>query len=159
MWNSGKSSETSVDFQQTTWCYIPEDRTLHNHCCENLKSYICIVYFIAHCTLTQLSTAVKYSSYINVIYIIIITFLNSWKWPECLGVYDLLLALLQLTSHSVKFSNKAEGLNMLLAPKPSHPKEMLKVFLGVVSSQFFLWKPQDSELRISLVIVHVTQIQ
>jgi hypothetical protein len=33
------SSETSVDFQQTTRCYIPEDRTLHNHCCENLKSY------------------------------------------------------------------------------------------------------------------------
>jgi hypothetical protein len=32
------SSET-VDFQWTTWCYIPEDRTLHNHCCENLKSY------------------------------------------------------------------------------------------------------------------------
>jgi hypothetical protein len=25
------SSETSVDFQQTTWCYIPEDSTLHNH--------------------------------------------------------------------------------------------------------------------------------
>jgi hypothetical protein len=28
-----------VDFQQTTWHYIPEDRTLHNHCCENLKSH------------------------------------------------------------------------------------------------------------------------
>jgi hypothetical protein len=33
------SSETSVDFQWTTWCYIPEDGTLHNHCCENLKSH------------------------------------------------------------------------------------------------------------------------
>jgi hypothetical protein len=32
------SSETSVDFHQTTWRYIPEDRTLHNHRCENLKS-------------------------------------------------------------------------------------------------------------------------
>jgi hypothetical protein len=32
-------SETLVDFQQTTQCYIPEDRSLHNHCCENLKSY------------------------------------------------------------------------------------------------------------------------
>jgi hypothetical protein len=29
----------SVDTQQTTWRYIPEDGTLHNHCCENLKSY------------------------------------------------------------------------------------------------------------------------
>jgi hypothetical protein len=33
------SSETSVNFQQTTWGYILEDRTLHNHHCENLKSY------------------------------------------------------------------------------------------------------------------------
>jgi hypothetical protein len=34
------SSEMSIDFQQTTWGYIPEDSsTLHNHFCENLKSY------------------------------------------------------------------------------------------------------------------------
>jgi hypothetical protein len=33
------SSETSVDFQQATLHYIPEDRTLHTHLCENLKSY------------------------------------------------------------------------------------------------------------------------
>jgi hypothetical protein len=32
------STETSVDFQRTTWRYIPEDRTLHNHRCENVKS-------------------------------------------------------------------------------------------------------------------------
>jgi hypothetical protein len=31
------SSETSADFQRTTWHYISADRTLHNHCCENLK--------------------------------------------------------------------------------------------------------------------------
>jgi hypothetical protein len=30
------SSETSVDFQWTTQCHIPEDRTLHNHPCQNL---------------------------------------------------------------------------------------------------------------------------
>jgi hypothetical protein len=34
------SSETSVDFQWTTWRYIPEDSIIHNHRCENLKSYI-----------------------------------------------------------------------------------------------------------------------
>jgi hypothetical protein len=28
------------DFQQTIQCYIPENRTLHNHCCENLKPYM-----------------------------------------------------------------------------------------------------------------------
>jgi hypothetical protein len=33
------SSEKSVDFQQATQLYIPEDGTLDNHCCENLKFY------------------------------------------------------------------------------------------------------------------------
>jgi hypothetical protein len=33
------SSETSVDIQRTTRCYIPEDGILHNHRCENLKYY------------------------------------------------------------------------------------------------------------------------
>jgi hypothetical protein len=33
------SSETSVNFRPTTWRYILEDSTLHNHCCEDLKSY------------------------------------------------------------------------------------------------------------------------
>jgi hypothetical protein len=32
------SPETSVDFQWTTWCYIPEDRTLRNHRCENVHT-------------------------------------------------------------------------------------------------------------------------
>jgi hypothetical protein len=34
------SSKILVDFQQTTWCYIPDDRILHRHRCENLKAYI-----------------------------------------------------------------------------------------------------------------------
>jgi hypothetical protein len=34
------SSETKVDFRWTARRYIPEDTTLHNHRCENLKSYI-----------------------------------------------------------------------------------------------------------------------
>jgi hypothetical protein len=33
------SSETSDDFQRTTRRYNSEDRTPHNHRCENLKSY------------------------------------------------------------------------------------------------------------------------
>jgi hypothetical protein len=33
------SSETLVDFQWTTWNYISENKTVHSHCCENLKSY------------------------------------------------------------------------------------------------------------------------
>jgi hypothetical protein len=33
-----------IDFQGTTRRYVPEDRTLHNHRCENLKSYKYIRY-------------------------------------------------------------------------------------------------------------------
>jgi hypothetical protein len=33
------TSETSADFQWTALRYIPEDRILHNHRCENLKSF------------------------------------------------------------------------------------------------------------------------
>jgi hypothetical protein len=31
------SSETSAEYQRTTRHYISEDRTLHNHRCENLR--------------------------------------------------------------------------------------------------------------------------
>jgi hypothetical protein len=41
---SACSSETSVDFQQTTWRYIPQDRTLHIQRCENLHIFL----FITH---------------------------------------------------------------------------------------------------------------
>jgi hypothetical protein len=42
------SSKTSVDFQRTTWCHIWEDRTLHNHSYESLKSYTLSNYFRLH---------------------------------------------------------------------------------------------------------------
>jgi hypothetical protein len=34
------SPETSVEFQRTTRRYIPEERTINNHRCENLKLYL-----------------------------------------------------------------------------------------------------------------------
>jgi hypothetical protein len=34
------TSETSENFNATTWCYNPEDSKLHTHRCENLKSRI-----------------------------------------------------------------------------------------------------------------------
>jgi hypothetical protein len=40
------SPRTLVDFQQTTQRYVPEDRTLHNHQCENTKSYFVITCLI-----------------------------------------------------------------------------------------------------------------
>jgi hypothetical protein len=68
--NAKYSSEMSVEFQQTTWRYIPEDRTLHNHRCENLKSYIIRFYCqqtvqtkiwsnIQGCSSVRLTTASK----------------------------------------------------------------------------------------------------
>jgi hypothetical protein len=45
------SSEMSVDFQWTTRCYIPRDRMLHNHRCENLKSSM--FYVIDNVTVNQ----------------------------------------------------------------------------------------------------------
>jgi hypothetical protein len=33
-----------VAAQRSTWRHIPEDDTLHNHHCENLKSYIILTY-------------------------------------------------------------------------------------------------------------------
>jgi hypothetical protein len=39
------SSKTSVDTKRTTGRYIPKDGTLHNHRCENLKSYILYSYW------------------------------------------------------------------------------------------------------------------
>jgi hypothetical protein len=50
------SSETSVDFQRTTWLYIPEGRTLHNQGCANLKSYMRFVVcrlFLCLCVFIQ----------------------------------------------------------------------------------------------------------
>jgi hypothetical protein len=35
----GYNAVQSIECQETTRHYIPEDSTLHNHCCKNLKSY------------------------------------------------------------------------------------------------------------------------
>jgi hypothetical protein len=37
------SSRMSVSLHQSTQHYIPEDRSLHIHCCENLKSNIILI--------------------------------------------------------------------------------------------------------------------
>jgi hypothetical protein len=36
------------DFQRTTQLYIPEERTIHNHLCENLKFYDLQYWFTRH---------------------------------------------------------------------------------------------------------------
>jgi hypothetical protein len=38
-----RSFETSVEFQRTTWRYVPKNATLHSHYCENLKSYVAVM--------------------------------------------------------------------------------------------------------------------
>jgi hypothetical protein len=46
-WQAMCSSETSVETQRTTRRHTPEDDTLHNHRCENLRSYMVLVYLTA----------------------------------------------------------------------------------------------------------------
>jgi hypothetical protein len=41
MMEAVRTSETSANFNVTTWRYIPEDSKLNIRCCENLKSYPC----------------------------------------------------------------------------------------------------------------------
>jgi hypothetical protein len=38
MMEAASTSETSVNFYQTAWCYNPEDNHLYIRCHENLKS-------------------------------------------------------------------------------------------------------------------------
>jgi hypothetical protein len=39
------SSKTVVIIYQTMWCHIPEDN-LYSHCCENIRSHICLKGFL-----------------------------------------------------------------------------------------------------------------
>jgi hypothetical protein len=45
MMEAASTSETSVNFYQTTWRFNPEDSHLHNHHHDKLKSYITKLYF------------------------------------------------------------------------------------------------------------------
>jgi hypothetical protein len=51
MMEAARTSETLVNFHQTTWSYNPEDSHLHTHCHENLKScfkiFACVTYLRA----------------------------------------------------------------------------------------------------------------
>jgi hypothetical protein len=50
-------SETSVDFQQTTQHYIPEEGTLHNDRCNKLKSSLShVLYLLITCSLNSITT-------------------------------------------------------------------------------------------------------
>jgi hypothetical protein len=53
------SSETSFEFQRATCLYILEDRVLHNHRCENLKSYNWIVVYFPYKFLYRFLTSIR----------------------------------------------------------------------------------------------------
>jgi hypothetical protein len=38
-----QTSETLINLYQSTWRYNPEDSHLHTNCCENLKTWMCLV--------------------------------------------------------------------------------------------------------------------
>jgi hypothetical protein len=49
MMEAAKTSETLVNFYQTTRRYNPEDSHLHTHRRENLKSYLCNMCMHIYC--------------------------------------------------------------------------------------------------------------
>jgi hypothetical protein len=51
--------KTLADFQWTTRRYIPEDKSLHNHSCENLKSYLPQCHFVIHKTSQRLNPCLR----------------------------------------------------------------------------------------------------
>jgi hypothetical protein len=46
MMEAARSSETLVNFYQTSWRYNPEDSHLHTHCLENLKSFPIVIAYL-----------------------------------------------------------------------------------------------------------------
>jgi hypothetical protein len=71
------SFETSVETQRTTRRYIPEYSTLHNHRCENLKSYkvwaliaLCIIASMVSCALLCSNWCLR------------LDFNSIWKWKQ-----------------------------------------------------------------------------
>jgi hypothetical protein len=55
-----RTSETSVYFNETTWCYIPEHCHVHTRRCDNLKSHVSVNSLNAHIIfLTYILTLVK----------------------------------------------------------------------------------------------------
>jgi hypothetical protein len=78
------SFEMLVDIQRTTWCYIPEDGTLHNHSCENLRSYkYKPVLGLSLCTCTWLCLSCEFHllySYKQGLVCMCFYILCWWKW-------------------------------------------------------------------------------
>jgi hypothetical protein len=95
------SSERLVDFQRTTWRYMPEHRTLNHHRCENLKSYIQNIRFIHQILLCCICCEVHVfwydskmvmSYHSNWIYCSYFGLTHSWPWAllEKLPIVQLL---------------------------------------------------------------------
>jgi hypothetical protein len=97
------SEETSVDTQRTARRYIPEADTLHNHRCENLKSYINMMLNIRKWMILCSST--KTFSYENE-YI----YNNRNYWVFGLGPS---YGILKKTPKKITFRNVKGGRNLL----------------------------------------------
>jgi hypothetical protein len=76
------SPETSVNVYQTTRCHIPEDRSLHRHRCENLRSKtqcLCLflpkVIFMSVTISTMCSTFTTHLIFLDLIY----NLYNIWR--------------------------------------------------------------------------------
>jgi hypothetical protein len=107
------SSETSVDTQRTTQRHIIEDGTLHNHRCENLKSY------------KIGSVHILKTFFFKVYFNIILPYMFRSSKPY--------LALRFLATFCMQFSS----LPRVLQPRPLHPPDLINVI--ICSDEYKLW--------------------
>jgi hypothetical protein len=79
------SSETSVDFKRTTRRYVPQDSTLHDHRCENLKSCIHKVFniFLPNPKVVRLSNSLNFIKDVNYpAFLVEICVLSVIRWKK-----------------------------------------------------------------------------
>jgi hypothetical protein len=90
------SCETLVGFHQTTWHYVQEDKTLHSHSCEKLKStniYLdFLLQIISWTTSNGLAIGVQVILYIWSVVDLLYFYVNA---------HNLMLIIMVLCSHSL----------------------------------------------------------
>jgi hypothetical protein len=92
------SSEMSVDIEQTTWCYIPEDRTLQKERClgQDRMSFKYLLHY-KNCTCWTILINLSFVSFIHCDYeasninraCIVDTLFSNFKWQEVLLKFSL----------------------------------------------------------------------
>jgi hypothetical protein len=126
---AARTSETLVNFYQTTRCYNPEDSNLHTHRRENLKSYLILnkvfIFFIFILKVKdEVSKFLTFSSslYLRTVFPLYTLYCNAWNenvinWEEpgrkLSGLfYRISLGGLIKTTNDIRQDNRLSGRDM-----------------------------------------------